>query len=126
MIAETIPIVVALLTGGGFAAILNYGNNKQLARKQADQAGAQAENIAVKTLKEALETMNDDVIRPLKEENKVIKSELKRLTNELIKFRKAIERIPSCAYAHQCPATHELQGRTEGGAGADADRNAGD
>lgn len=113
-----VTITVALLAGGGFTALLNYAGNRKLLQKQAQQTEAQTDNIAVTTLKEALTTINEDVIKPLNEENKVIKTELKKLTNELIKFRKAIEKIPSCAYAHQCPATRVLQNRTGGGAGA--------
>lgn len=99
-------IVIALISaigGGGLASLL-------LIYKKGD-------SIAVTTLKQALEALNDEVIKPLRTENESINKELKKLNNELVKLRKSLEKIPACPHADTCPVAGELRlASTESGA----------
>jgi len=105
----TASLAIAFVGGGGLVAIINWIRTRKLTTATEKQTAAKTDNIAVTTLKEALSSLNEDVIKPIHEENRVIKTELKKLTNELIKFRKAIEKIPSCTHAAVCPVSRELQ-----------------
>lgn len=105
-------ILIAILSamgGGGLGSFLTARKKGKLMDSEVKTNEAKAEETAVNTLKTALKTLNEEVINPIKSENKQIHKELKDLTNEVQKFRKAIERIPACPHASHCPVTAELQ-----------------
>lgn len=111
MINSIILILTAFISGGGLVAVLNNLFNRKLTKSIELENEAKADGIAVTTLKEAINTLNESVYRPIREENEKLKVELKKISYEITKFRKAIERISSCTYADQCPITLELQSK---------------
>lgn len=111
MINSIILILTAFISGGGLVVVLNNLFNRKLTKSIELENEAKADGIAVTTLKEAINTLNESVYRPIREENEKLKVELKKISYEITKFRKAIERISSCTYADQCPITLELQSK---------------
>lgn len=113
---DIIVALIAALGGSGMTALITINQAKRMTDKrmellseQTKQTAAKTEETAVHSLKTALNTLNEDLIKPISDENRIIKTELKRLTDELAKFRKAIEKIAACAYSDSCPVTRELQ-----------------
>lgn len=112
MINSIIVIVTAFATGGGLTAVILNFLNRPLNKSIELENEAKADAIAVTSLKEAINTLNEAVYKPIKAENEILQVEFKKFYNEINKLRKAIERIPSCTYADQCPVTFELQGKS--------------
>jgi len=104
---------VAFVSGGGLVAVLNWWQKRKLTTKQEKQTDVRTDEMAVNMLAKALETVNKQLVDPLKteierkdiEHNKILKS----VNNEITKLRKAIEKIPACSHAATCPVSFQLQ-----------------
>lgn len=116
---ELLIAVIGMFGGGTMAAIYTAWQRKGLVKKEGRKVEAETDSLVVATLKQAIETINREVIGPLKNENEEIRKEIKRLNYEVIKLRKSIEKIPACAHADTCPVARELQNAATdtGGAG---------
>lgn len=90
------------------ATVARKKYEKEVAQIQADTDNkrAQTEELQIKNTDELLRISMERIVQPL--EKQVIK-----LTNEISKFRKAFEKIPTCPGAPGCPVSLELQ-RNEG------------
>ncbi len=118
---DVIVAMIAAIGSSGVTALLTFSQAKRMTNKKIDllseqtkQTAAKTNDTAVGSLRTALNTLNEDLIKPISDENRIIKTELKKLNNELAKFRKAIEKIAACAYADTCPVTRELQDSKSG------------
>lgn len=69
---------------------------EELRNKQVETKGHELENV-----RKANEMLMETVVLPLQKE-------IKSLRNETGKLRKAIEKIPSCPHAGDCPVSREL------------------
>lgn len=58
-------------------------------------------------VREASDILMDNVVKPLK-------TEIQSLRRDVNRFRRAIEKIPSCPVADTCPVSRELLGTEEG------------
>lgn len=114
MINIIISIVVATVS-----VLLTAIVSRKLNRGKLKLMTAQTENTAVQTLESALKTINEDVLSPIITENKEIKVEIKKLTNEITKLQKAIKSIATCKYSDNCPVQLELQSKAIGDASSD-------
>jgi hypothetical protein len=109
---------VAFISGGGLVALFNWITRRRLTRKQEEQTDVRTDEMAVNMLSKALETVNEQVVEPLKQEldrkdtehNKL----LNKVNNEITKLRKAIEKIPACDHAAACPVSRQLQNDKNG------------
>ena len=59
-------------------------------------------------VREASDILMDNVVKPLK-------SEIQSLRRDVNRFRRAIEKIPSCPIADTCPVSRELLVEEDGG-----------
>lgn len=122
MSAIIVAIISGLfgLSGGGVVAFFTIKQARQMADKkvqltdaQIEKTSAETDEIAVTSMQMALKTLREELIVPLLDEKQQIKKQLEKVTYELSRFRKAIEKIPGCAHADTCPVTHELQSAKE-------------
>ena len=111
---DFIIAAISAIGGSGLTTLIPLIIKRKLIQRQEKQTDVQTDGIAVTTLKEAIVTLNEEVYKPLHNENKELKKELIKFTNELTKFRKAIEKIATCKYSDSCPVNRELQGKTAG------------
>lgn len=65
-------------------------------KKRADNQGVELDNV-----RQGNEILMEQIVKPLK-------LELKYLRHDVNKFRKAVEKIPGCAHAAECPVSREL------------------
>ncbi|MTK53300.1 hypothetical protein [Paludibacter sp.] len=109
---------IAFVSGGGLVAVINWWQKRKLTTKQERQADAKTDEIAVNTLAKALETVNKQIVEPLKQELEREQEQkakiLNKLNNELTKLRRAIEKIPACDHASACPVSRQLQNDKNG------------
>lgn len=101
--------IVSTIAGSVVSAtVARKKYEKEVAQIQADTDNkrAQTEELQIKNTDELLRISMERIVQPL--EKQVIK-----LTNEISKFRKAFEKIPTCPGAPGCPVSLELQ-RNEG------------
>jgi hypothetical protein len=104
---------IAFISGGGLVALFNWLTKRRLTKKQEKQTDVRTEEMAVNMLAKALETVNKQLVDPLKteierkdiEHGKILKS----VNNEIAKLRRAIEKIPACSHAATCPVSFQLQ-----------------
>jgi hypothetical protein len=112
---STLIIVLCSALGGGtLAVIIGNFQKRKLFKATEKQATARTESIAVNTLSESLETMNTQILEPLRQELTEGRKLQTKTNYELTKLRKAIEKIPSCAHAASCPVSVELQNNPNG------------
>lgn len=67
-------------------------------------------------VREASEILMDNIVKPLK-------YEIQSLREDVEKFRKAVEKIPSCPMADSCPVSRELLNTEAGGDTHRTDKN---
>lgn len=75
----------------------------ELEKMQAEmrQTVATVHTAELENVKKASEILMDNIVKPLEKE-------MKSLRRDVEKFRKAIEKIPSCSLADSCPVSREL------------------
>jgi hypothetical protein len=104
---------IAFISGGGLVSVVNWLQRRKLTKKQEKQTDARTDEMVVNTLSKALETVNKQIVEPLKTELLREQDEkskiLNKLNNEITKLRKAIEKIPGCDHAASCPVSKQLQ-----------------
>lgn len=78
-------------------------SRKELERLQAEVEGLKKTNtgVDISNIKAAAEILTDNVVKPLEKE-------LQRVSREVSKFRKAVEKIKSCKYEDECPVKDQL------------------
>lgn len=92
---DVFSLVLNVVLGGGLlVTAVTLRSTKKMADEQAK--GAEIDNDT-----KAAQTLVDYVVKPLRDE-------MKNLRRELTRFRKAVEKIPSCRYADECPVDREL------------------
>lgn len=111
MSGEITTIIVSALVAAVAAPLGAWVNSKILRQKYDIEIGnlrAEMETklSAVKkseldNVREASEILMDNIVKPLK-------TEIQSLRKDVDKFRKAIEKIPSCPMADSCPVSREL------------------
>lgn len=92
---DIVSVVLNLLLGGGLIVTLT---TLKSARKQAEE---QAKGVSLDNDTKASQTLIEYVVNPLK-------MEMKTLRREITRFRKAVETIPTCKYADDCPVDKSL------------------
>jgi len=107
--SSILSILIASLISGIGVKIFDYYQHRALEKNKAQEVTVNTDKIAIDILAKAMETLNEQVVEPLREENKQSANNQKNILNELKKLRKAIERIPGCAHAATCPVSMELQ-----------------
>ncbi len=111
MSGEITTIIVSALVAAVAAPLGAWVNSKILRQKYDIEIGnlrAEMETklSAVKkseldNVREASEILMENIVKPLK-------TEIQSLRKDVDKFRKAIEKIPSCPMADSCPVSREL------------------
>lgn len=92
---DVFSLVLNVVLGGGLlVTAVTLRSTKKMADEQAK--GAEIDNDT-----KAAQTLVDYVVKPLRDE-------MKNLRRELTRFRKAVEKIPTCHYADDCPVDKEL------------------
>lgn len=92
-------VLNAVLGGGLLVTLVTLRSTRKIGQEQAK--GAEIDNDT-----KAAQTLVDYVVNPLRDE-------MKNLRRELTRFRKAVEKIPSCRYADECPVDKELHNSNE-------------
>jgi hypothetical protein len=96
--------IVSAPIGGWVGAILMRQKYKaEIKSLQADVDKKQADNqgIELNNVRQGNEILMEQIVKPLK-------LEIKYLRHDVNKFRKAVEKIPGCAHAAECPVSREL------------------
>ena len=106
---EVWPIIASVVTALPIGAWLSSWILKSKYRSEVDQLKAQVEQLRSNTkateidnLKRAMEIIMAQFVEPLNKE-------LNALRKELSRFRRAVEKIPTCPHAANCPISDELQ-----------------
>lgn len=85
----------ALLTSGGIVVLATLRSTIKASKATAQVAGTDANEKLMKSYEQ-------HILEPILKANEKTNRKLDRLT-------RAIEKIPSCQYANQCPVSAELQ-----------------
>lgn len=127
MSAELTTIIVSSLVAAVSAPLGAWVNSRVLRQKyqleldklraEMKQTLTNVENSELENVRKASDILMENIVRPLEKE-------IKSLRRDVDKFRKAVEKIPSCPMAGDCPVSRELLASEAADArrGADADK----
>ena len=88
-------ILNLLLTGSNIVTLVTL-------RSQRAKAAEEARSLAIDNDKKVSEMVNEYFVEPLKKE-------ITALRREMLRLRKAIEKIPECPHAAECPVKESLK-----------------
>lgn len=71
-------------------------------RAEVDEKLAGVKSTELDNVRKANDLLVESIVTPLKKE-------ITSLRRDVDKFRKAVEKIPSCSYADNCPVSRQLQ-----------------
>lgn len=92
---QIISLIANLLMGGGLIVTL------VTLKSQRAKAAEEARSLSIENDEKVNRLVNEYFVEPLKKE-------ITSLRREMAKLRKAIERIPDCPHASECPVKDEL------------------
>ncbi len=116
LILAIIGIAATPVTGWLASKLTRQKYAAEIAKLRADVASADADasRKELENSKFGHEIIMENIVRPLKNEMKYLRNDIKR-------FRKAIEQIPRCPLADECPVSRELLADEKGDDGEPAD-----
>lgn len=127
MSAELTTIIVSSIVAAVSAPLGAWVNSRVLRQKyqleldnlraEMKQKITNVENVELENVRKASGILMENIVKPLEKE-------IKSLRRDVDKFRKAIEKIPSCPMADNCPVSRELLAAEAADAnrGADTDK----
>lgn len=111
MSSELLTIIVSSLVVAVSAPIGAWVNSKILRQKYDIEIGqlkaemqkklSDVKDSELENVRKASDILMENIVRPLE-------TEIKSLRRDVNKFRKAIEKIPSCPMADNCPVSRQL------------------
>ena len=105
LIISSIFAMVSAPVGAWLGAKLQSQKNKteiDSLRAEVQKKFAGVKDSELENVRKANDILVEGVVQPLKKE-------INSLRRDVDKFRKAIEKIPSCAHADNCPVSRQLQ-----------------
>ncbi len=105
IIVSTLAAAIAAPLGAWVSSIIlrrKYQIELDSLRADNENKLAEAKGKEVDNVRKALEVIMANVVAPLEKE-------IKSLRKDVGKFRRAVEKIPSCPMAGSCPVSHELR-----------------
>lgn len=105
LIISSIFAMVSAPVGAWIGAKLQSQKNKteiDSLRAEVQKKFAGVKDSELENVRKANDILVEGVVQPLKKE-------INSLRRDVDKFRKAIEKIPSCAHADNCPVSRQLQ-----------------
>lgn len=123
-------ILNAVLSVGFITAVATLRSTRRKAREEARRA-------AIENDKSLMDSFNQYILNPVLKEMEVLRGERERSREHDLKMQKlyektnrkldrlarAIEKIPSCPHAADCPVRNELQNSKDDHADSDADNS---
>lgn len=111
MSSELLTVIVSSLVAAVSAPVGAWVNSKILRQKYDIEVGqlkaemerklSDVKNSELENLRKASDILMENIVKPLE-------TEIKSLRRDVNKFRKAIEKIPSCPMADNCPVSRQL------------------
>ena len=111
MSSELLTIIVSSLVAAVSAPIGAWVNSKILRHKYDIEIGqlkaemqkklSDVKDSELENVRKASDILMENIVKPLE-------TEIKSLRRDVNKFRKAIEKIPSCPMADNCPVSRQL------------------
>lgn len=111
MSGEITTIVVSAIVAAIFAPLGAWVNSRVLRQKydlelgklraEMKQTLTEVESNELENVRKASDILMEHIVTPLR-------SEIKSLRKDVDKFRKAVEKIPTCPMADSCPVSREL------------------
>lgn len=111
MSSELLTIIVSSLVAAVSAPIGAWVNSKILRQKYDIEIGqlkaemqkklSDVKDSELENVRKASDILMENIVKPLE-------TEIKSLRRDVNKFRKAIEKIPSCPMADNCPVSRQL------------------
>lgn len=111
MSSELLTVIVSSLVAAVSAPVGAWVNSKILRQKYDIEVGqlkaemerklSDVKNSELENLRKASDILMENIVKPLE-------TEIKSLRRDVNKFRKAIEKIPSCPMADSCPVSRQL------------------
>lgn len=111
MSGEIITIIVSAIVAAVSAPLGAWVNSKILKQKYEIEVGklraemeeklSSVKNSELDNVRKASDILMENIVKPLK-------TEIQSLRRDVDKFRKAVEKIPSCPMADNCPVSREL------------------
>ncbi len=95
-----LSVLGTLMTSGFIVAMATVRSTVKTSKANAQSASTDANEKLMKSYE-------DHIVNPILKSNE-------RTNRKLDRLSKAIERIPSCSYAYQCPVSSELQKSGDG------------
>lgn len=127
MSAELTTIIVSSIVAAVSAPLGAWVNSRVLRQKyqleldnlraEMKQKFTNVENSELENVRKASGILMESIVKPLEKE-------INSLRKDVVKFRKAIEKIPSCPMADNCPVSRELLASetVDASRGTDTDR----
>lgn len=111
MSGEITTIIVSAIVAAVSAPLGAWVNSKILKQKYEIEVGklraemeeklSSVKNSELDNVRKASDILMENIVKPLK-------TEIQSLRRDVDKFRKAVEKIPSCPMADNCPVSREL------------------
>lgn len=96
MTAEIIRLIIEAVLGGTLIVTLV---TLRATRKKADE---EAKAMEIDNNRKLMDNFENYIVEPLKKEVNALRKDVRRLN-------RAVEKIPACPHAAQCPVSRELQ-----------------
>lgn len=104
----TSTVINILLTGGFLTSLFTLRSLRKKSSADAEKAQQEADATRIDNEKSAMQNFQTFIVDPLKSEIISIRKELAATKREVLKLRKAIEKIGDCEYRETCPIKNEL------------------
>lgn len=105
IILPTVAAAVSAPIGAWIGSVLQkqkYRAEIAAMRAEVDAKLAGVKSTELDNVRKANDLLVESIVTPLKKE-------ITSLRRDVDKFRKAVEKIPSCSYADNCPVSRQLQ-----------------
>lgn len=107
--SEMLNVLLGGSLVGAIVSVVTIRSALKKARAEADRAMADAETVRITNTEQATRVLVENIVEPLKQELHETRKDLGKTNRELVRLRKAIERIQRCPYRAECPVLDGLQ-----------------
>lgn len=100
-----VELILGLAAVGGFKSMIDskkYRQEVEKLRTEVESARTNNRSNELENVKKAMSILMEEVVEPLKKEINAIR-------REMVRFRRAVEKVNICPHSADCPVRRELQ-----------------